>query len=185
MSKTQESGDKPRLLSIGEAAQASGLTARTIRYYEQIGLIPKARRRNRMGAPITGGDRVYDEGDVGRLRFIRHARLVDLSLAEIRELLGIADKAGCPSEHLAYSDVLNRHLRKIDESINHLLGLRTAVQNLLSRTPPMDNETCSWSTCSCMETDTMQSTMPVMIVGNNNQVRRPNRRGRRRQNTHV
>ena len=165
MSKTQESGDKPRLLFIGEAAQASGLTVRTIRYYEKIGLIPKAQRRNRMGAPVTGGDRVYDEGDVGKLRFIRHARLVDLSLAEIRELLNIADKAGCPSEHPAYNDVLNRHLRKIDESINHLLGLRTVVQNLVNRTRLIGNETCSWSTCSCMETDTRQSTIPVIMRG--------------------
>ena len=80
--------------SIGAAARAAGLSAKTIRYYEEIGLIPKAPRR--AAGAHTGGDRAYSEADIGRLRFIRHARQVDLGLEDIRELLKIAD-AGCPS----------------------------------------------------------------------------------------
>lgn len=159
---------KPRGLSIGEAAQAAGLTAKTIRYYEQVGLIPKARRRNRAGAPHTGGDRIYGEEDVGRLRFICHARLVDLSLSDIRELLDIADKRGCPGEQPAYRDVLKKHLRRIDERINHLLGLRTAVQNLVQRPRPMNGEACTWDTCSCMQPEAMRSSVSTK-VGNGSQ----------------
>ncbi|HUF79963.1 MAG TPA: MerR family transcriptional regulator [Burkholderiales bacterium] len=98
VSKAQISG-----LSIGEAANAAGLSARTVRYYEDIGLIPRAPRRS--AAARTGGDRLYSEADIGRLRFIRNARHVDLGLEDIRELLKIAD-AGCPSTHPMYAAVL-------------------------------------------------------------------------------
>lgn len=165
MSKVHESGNRHGY-SIGEAAQALGLTAKTIRYYEQIGLIPKARRRRSEGAPHTGGDRVYSEEDVGRLRFIHHARFMDLSVADIRELLEIADNAGCPSEHPTYSKLLQCHVRQIDERINHLLGLRTAVQNLLNRDRRTNNESCSWNTCSCMEPDTAQPGFTVVVARN-------------------
>ena len=168
MSEIREHSRVSRGLSIGEAAKASGLTAKTIRYYEQIGLIPKARRRGSAAAPHTGGDRIYSEDDIGRLRFIRHARLVDLSLADIRELLDIADKAGCPSEHPAYSDVLKRHRRQIDERINHLLGLRTVVQNLLSPARQMNSETCTWSTCSCMQADAARSPLTIVVAPTGN-----------------
>ena len=64
-----------RSYSIGEAAKASGLSARTIRYYEQIGLIPEA-PRNAGNGTATAGMRVYSEDDVGRLRFVQRAREV-------------------------------------------------------------------------------------------------------------
>jgi MerR family transcriptional regulator, copper efflux regulator len=135
--------------SIGQAARASGLTAKTIRYYEEIGLIPKARRRT--GTFHTGGDRLYGDADIGRLRFIHHARLVDLSLTDIRELLKIADAGGCPSEHPMYGDVLKRHIRTIDQRINHLLGLRSMVYQLLKGSGSRVGESCTWDTCACME----------------------------------
>lgn len=132
---------------IGEAARAAALSAKAIRYYEEIGLIPRAQRRTSVAR--TGGDRVYSEADIGRLRFIRHARLVDLSLADIRELLKIRD-AGCPSTHPTYAEVLRRHVRKIDERINHLLGLRSAVHQLLRRRGAAEDACCTWETCDCM-----------------------------------
>ena len=67
MNKAHENTGRPDGFTIGKAAHASGLTAKTIRYYEQIGLIPKARRHNSSGAPHTGGDRIYSETDIGRL----------------------------------------------------------------------------------------------------------------------
>jgi len=142
MSKMQ-----PKGCSISEAAHAAGVSAKTIRYYEQIGLIPKAPRH--AGAARTGGDRVYSEAAIGRLRFIRHARLVDLSLGDIRELLKISD-AGCPSTHPTYGKVLRRHVRTIDERINHLLGLRGAVHQLLTRPSAADGDCCTWESCGCM-----------------------------------
>lgn len=133
--------------SIGEAARATGLSAKTIRYYEGVGLIPRAQRR--AVAARTGGDRVYSPSDIGRLRFIRHARLFDLGLDDVRELLKIADE-GCPSTHPAYTEVLRRHVRRIDERINHLLGLRGMVHQLLSRASAAEDGCCTWETCACM-----------------------------------
>jgi MerR family copper efflux transcriptional regulator len=83
-------------LSIKDAAAASGLSAKTIRYYEDIGLIPKAQRSNPDAR--TGGDRVYDAADVGRLRFICHARMLDLGLDAVRDLLKLAEH-GCQARH--------------------------------------------------------------------------------------
>lgn len=140
MGKSQE-------YSIGEAARAAGVSAKTIRYYEQAGLIPKARRRS--GPARTGGDRIYDESDIGRLRFIRHARMVDLSLTDIRELLKISE-IGCPSKHPKYAEVLRRQIRSIEERINHLLALRGAVHQVLSRRSATEDGCCTWETCGCM-----------------------------------
>lgn len=148
--KTTSMTAKAQASSIGDAARAAGLSAKTIRYYEQVGLIPKAPRRP--GAAHTRGDRIYSEADVGRLRFIRQARMVDLGLDDIRELLKISE-AGCPSTHPTYAELLRRHVRTIDERINHLLGLRSAVHQLLSRRSAADDECCTWETCGCMRAE--------------------------------
>ncbi len=133
---------------IGDAAKASGLTVKTIHYYEQIGLIPRAQRRN--SGAHTGGNRVYGEADVGRLRFIYHARLLGLGLPDIRELLALADGKGCPGGQPEYEQVLRRHLDDIDDRIRHLLGLRATIEVLLSPQRQPKGEACSWNTCECM-----------------------------------
>lgn len=138
-----------RNYKIGDVASASGLTVKTIRYYEQIGLIPKAPRQN--GGARTGGNRVYGESDLGRLRFINHARLLDLGLSEIRQLLDMADGKGCPSTQPEYQEILKRHLAETDERINHLLGLRAVLEDLLSPERKTMEQSCSMQTCACME----------------------------------
>ena len=138
-----------RSYKIGDAANSSGLSVKTIRYYEQIDLIPKAPRRN--SGARTGGNRVYGDSDLGCLRFIGHARLLGLSLAEIRQLLDVADCKGCPSAQPEYQEILQRHLAKTDERINHLLGLRAALEGLLSPGRETTQRACSMQTCACME----------------------------------
>jgi len=134
--------------SIGEAAQAADLPVKTLRYYEQIGMMPKVRRTN--GGARTGGHRLYTEADVGRLRFIRHARLLGLPLSDVRELAALADGKGCPSSQPEYHAILQRHLRAIDERINHLLGLRSSLRRLISPSRQAKAHKCSWETCACM-----------------------------------
>lgn len=125
--------------TIGEAARASGLSIKAIRYYEEIGLIPKATRRN--GAARTGGHRLYDCGEIRRLRFIRHGRLLGLSLEEVGELLEAAN-GDCPGVQPAYREKLTRHLTEIDERIEQLLGLKASIEEILKSEPGIMRGRC-------------------------------------------
>jgi DNA-binding transcriptional MerR regulator len=137
-----------RTLSIGEAARASGLPVKTIRYYEEIGLIPPARRTNGEGQGAS--HRIYGDADIGRLGFIHHARLLGLSLGDIRQLLALAEDKGCPSRQPEYRKILGRHLQVIDERVCHLLGLRAAIESLMPARRTKATE-CAWDTCACMK----------------------------------
>ena len=75
---------KPKTLSIGQLGKAVATKIETIRYYEQIGLLP-------VPARTSGNYRSYADDHVRRLGFIRRARELGFSIAEIRELLGLAE----------------------------------------------------------------------------------------------
>jgi DNA-binding transcriptional MerR regulator len=72
-------------LSIGEVARQAQCSVPSVRYYEQIGLLPSAKRR-------AGGHRVYGSTDLKQLRFIRRCRDFGFSVAEIRELLAVSER---------------------------------------------------------------------------------------------
>lgn len=133
--------------SIGKAAEASGLTAKTIRYYEEIGLIPRARRSN--STARTGGNRKFREADIDRLRFIRHARMLDLRLDDIADLLALTQH-GCPGSQPEYRQTLERHLQTIEEQVQHLLGLRAAIRQLLARKGANCGDGDVRTGCGCM-----------------------------------
>jgi DNA-binding transcriptional MerR regulator len=71
-------------LTIGVLAQRSGSSVPTVRYYEEIGLVPKAKRG-------PGGHRLYDESDLKRLTFVRRCRNFALPIEKIRELASLMD----------------------------------------------------------------------------------------------
>lgn len=82
-------GDEPRY-QIGEAAERVGLSLRTVRYYEEVGLVqPSARSR--------GGFRLYSDADVARLRVLKGMKPLGLSLDEIRELMEAFDATERPA----------------------------------------------------------------------------------------
>ena len=78
------------MMNIGEAAKSSGVSAKMIRHYEELGLLPQARR-------TESGYRQYDANEVHTLRFIRHSRDVGFSLPEIAELVGLWQNRRRPS----------------------------------------------------------------------------------------
>jgi DNA-binding transcriptional MerR regulator len=108
-------------LGIGEVCARSGLSARTVRYYEELGLLPGVRRR-------AGGRRVYSEDELQRLRFVTRLKALGLSLAEIAELNAVHAIAGSTREMLARLDeMLARHLRDLDARIGELSVLRDEI----------------------------------------------------------
>lgn len=72
-------------MQIGEVAERTSLSLRTIRYYEEVGLVPPSARSQ-------GGFRLYTESDVERLLLVRRMKPLDFSIDEIRELLSVLDQ---------------------------------------------------------------------------------------------
>jgi len=105
-------------LSIGQACAATGLSPRTVRYYEELGLLPGVRRRE-------AGRRVFGPDEIERLRFIGRLKQLGLSLAEIKDLSAIYGLAGSTQamlEHL--EELLGQHLRDVEGRLDELGRLR-------------------------------------------------------------
>ena len=105
-------------LSIQQACDLTGLSPRTVRYWEELGLLPGVPRRN-------GGRRVYGADAVERLRFIRRLKALGLSLAEIKELSAVYAIAGSTQAMLERLDgLLGSHLVELEGRIGELSVLR-------------------------------------------------------------
>ena len=115
---------EPRSLRIGQVADRVGVNPKTIRYYEQVGLLPEPRR-------TTGQYRVYDDEAVARLAFIRSAQRFGLSLDEIREVLAFRDNGEPPCGHVV--DAVRREADALDRRITELLALREEMRDLIAR----------------------------------------------------
>ena len=111
-------------MKIGEAASASGVSAKTIRYYETAGLIATANRS-------AGGYRVYTQADVFTLRFIKRARELGFSIERIRRLLDLwqdRSRASRDVKRLALD-----HIADITAKIAAMSTVRDAVQELADK----------------------------------------------------
>ena len=116
-----------RSFKIGEVARRTGLTAKTIRYYEAIKLLPKP---SRTLVPHGSGYRLYSEADLRRLAFVKQARLLDLSLTEIRDLMAVTEEGCCSSLNPKLGLLVERKLGEIDRSIAELTVLRRSLRRL-------------------------------------------------------
>jgi DNA-binding transcriptional MerR regulator len=114
-------------LAIGALCARTGLSPRTVRYYEELGLLPGVRRR-------AGARRVYGAPELERLRFIQRLQLLGLSLAEIRELNAVHAIAGSTAAMLERLDpLLEQRLRELDARIAELAGLRDEIEKYRAR----------------------------------------------------
>jgi Cu(I)-responsive transcriptional regulator len=109
------------MLNIGAAAQASGVSAKMIRHYEGIGLIPKARR-------TVSDYRVYSGTDVHMLRFIRHARDLGFAMPQIAELLRLWRDQRRPSREV--KRVALGHIAELERKIGELQAMKATLEHL-------------------------------------------------------
>lgn len=110
-------------MNIGEAAQASGLSAKAIRYYEDLGLVVPARDQN-------NDYRVYASNDVERLRFLQRARAVGFSLGECSELLALYVDSGQRCE--AVRSLVLEKIAQVDQQLSTLTSLRETLAQMAS-----------------------------------------------------
>ena len=120
-------------MRIGEAAERSGITAKAIRYYEQIGLIhPPAR--------ADSNYRAYSERDVHILKFIERARGLGFTLAECRVLLALyEDRTRASADVKA---IALKHLDDIDAKIRELQSMRRTIERLANACHGNDRPDC-------------------------------------------
>lgn len=110
--------------TIGSAARAAGLSAKGVRLYEAKGLLPEAERTD-------AGYRTYTEDDIAVLRFIRQAKTLGLSLAEIRDILDLRRGGTTPCRHV--TALLDQRIREVDRTIGELRKLRRALAETRAR----------------------------------------------------
>jgi MerR family copper efflux transcriptional regulator len=109
------------MLNIGDAAQASGVSAKMIRHYEAIGLLPAARR-------TASGSRVYGDQDVRVLQFIHRGRALGFSLEKIAELLALWQDQGRAS--LDVRRLAEQHIAELNRKIGELQSMKRTLETL-------------------------------------------------------
>jgi Cu(I)-responsive transcriptional regulator len=110
------------LLNIGDAAKASGVSAKMIRHYESLGLLREAQR-------TAAGYRVYDETDVHTLRFIRRGRDLGFPIKEVEQLLGLWRNRRRASADVR--KVAQQHIADLDRRIAELQEMRRTLEHLV------------------------------------------------------
>ena len=114
--------DRPAGMKIGVLAKRSGLPVKTLRYYEELGLLPAVGRSE-------GGYRLFAEESLRRLKFIRRLKTLGLSLDDIQGCLAVHDAGQLPCDDIQQQ--LQRQIDLVDEGLRELRQFRTELQDLL------------------------------------------------------
>lgn len=120
-------------MNIGEAAQASGVSAKMVRHYEEIGLIPKARR-------TLAGYRTYTQSDVHTLRFIKQARNLGFSIEKIEQLLALWQDRRRTSRKV--KDLAHAHIQELEERIREMQDMKHTLEMLVRHCHGDDRPDC-------------------------------------------
>ena len=130
-------------LRIGELAEKAGVSPQAVRFYEAEGLL-------RPPARTAHGYRIYDLPALGRLNFIRHARDLGLSLAEIKEVLRMADSRRAPCCRVR--ELLGQKLKALKERIEELSRFRDQLRRFVKELATMpDQANTSQQVCALIE----------------------------------
>lgn len=121
-------------MKIGELGDRAGVSAKTIRYYESIGLLEEPAR-------TPAGYRDYDDPVLERLRFIRDAQASGLTLSEIASVLELKGSGQRSCSHT--TELLARHLAELDTQIERLNAARLSLQGLAERARSLDPASCT------------------------------------------
>jgi Cu(I)-responsive transcriptional regulator len=109
-------------MNIGEAASASGVSAKMVRHYEGVGLLPPVNR-------TASGYRQYSDKEVSTLRFIRHCRDLGFSLEQIGELLDLWKNRKRSSRQV--KALAQAHIAELDEKLKELQEMRSTLEHLV------------------------------------------------------
>lgn len=121
-------------MRIGELAEAVGTTTKTLRFYEDQGLLPPAER-------TPAGYRDYTLDAFARIDFIHRGQAAGLTLAQIRQILDVRDRGQAPCEHVR--GLLDVRLADLEVQITKLLALRDIISQLRAQAAEVEPDTCS------------------------------------------
>lgn len=116
--------DRDTLLKIGEVAAASGLPVKTIRYYEEIGLLTPTVERSQAGY------RLFTSQVLNRLAFVKRSQSLGLSLSEVQQILQVHDHGQLPCGEMKHH--LEAKVAEINQQMEALATLKTELQGILS-----------------------------------------------------
>jgi MerR family copper efflux transcriptional regulator len=108
-------------MNIGQAAAASGVSAKMIRHYESVGLFPEAAR-------TESGYRQYTAREINTLRFIRQSRDLGFSVEQIRELLGLWQNRRRPSRQV--KALAEAHIKELEQKLQELQAMKATLEHL-------------------------------------------------------
>ncbi len=127
-------------MQINELEKMTGVSAKTIRYYEEIALLPPPNRK-------PNGYRDYSESDIERLKLVSGARRLDFSLAEIKEILDLRDRDIAPCGVLL--ELLDRKANEINQRITVLKEMQDDLINLYSLGVTYPTDDVEGKNCVC------------------------------------
>lgn len=130
--RAKPSEAKESIMNVGDAARRSGLPAKTIRYYEEIGLIRPQRAGN--------GYRDYSGDDIHRLIFLRRARNLGFSIDDCRQLMALYQDRSRASHDVR--EIAAAHVSAIEEKVRELQSMRSTLQKLIHACHGDDRPDC-------------------------------------------
>lgn len=121
-------------MRIGELSERSGVPTKTIRYWEQSGLVAEPAR-------TRSGYRDYHDDTLAVLRFVRSAQAAGFTVAEIAQIIDIRSRGEAPCEHV--TTLIERHLADIDHRMAELRKVRTQLRGLAANADTLDPARCT------------------------------------------